>query len=115
LRRIAGTEGFDEPLRYALSVANLKGSPKDLNPQLRAEDHALRGFQALLRARVFPLFAELKKDKRLELAELFYVGFHFAEAPGEERDFGRQMLEHIAKTSARTEWGKAAKNKLKLI
>ena len=114
LRRIIHTESFDDEARYALSVSNLKLSPKDLSAQMRAEDHALRGFQTLLRSREFKLFDRLKKDKALDAADMHYVGFHFSEATAEDKDFGEQLLAHVAKTWPRSDEGKAAKAKLKL-
>jgi HEAT repeat protein len=114
LKQIARSEAFDAELRHELSVCNLKQSAKDLAPHLRAEDYALRGFQALLQDKRFKLFDRLKKEKALEAADLYYVGFHFSEGTGEELKFGRKMLEHVAKRWPRTKEGKAAKNKLRL-
>lgn len=113
LLRLLHTDSFDDEARYALSVCNLKLSPKDLAPQWRAEDHALRGLHALLRGKAFKLSDRLRKEKALEPADLFYVGAHFAEMPGEERALGEQILQHVAKTWPRSEEGKAAKSRLK--
>jgi hypothetical protein len=81
---------------------------------LRAEDHALRGFQTLLQDKQFKLFDRLKKEKVVAAADLYYAGFHFSEGTGEELKFGRKLLEHVAKRWPKTKEGKAAKNKLKL-
>jgi hypothetical protein len=113
-RQLSRSEGFDRDHRYELSVCNLKQSAKDLAAHLRAEDHALRGFQVLLQDKTFKLLDRLKKEKCLEAADLFYVGFHFSEGGGEEQKFGRQLLEHVAQRWPGTKDGKAAKNKLKL-
>jgi hypothetical protein len=56
----------------------------------------------------------LVKDKTLDASDLFFVGFHFAEGHGPERDFGTKLLEHVAKKWPASKDGKAAKNKLKL-
>lgn len=114
LRRLTNAELFDDEARYALSLCNLKVSPKDINPHVRADDHALRGFQALLRVPAFKLADRLKKDKTVDAAELFYVGFHFAELAGDEKAFGVALLDHVARTAPKSAEGKAAKNKLKL-
>jgi hypothetical protein len=114
LRRLINTESFDDEARYALSVCNLKLSPKDLASQARAEDHALRGFQALLRNTAFKLVDRLKKDKTLDAADLCYVGFHWCEAIGDDRQAGTQLLEHVARRWPRSPSGRAARNKLKL-
>ncbi len=115
LRRLVNTEVFNADARYALSVCNLKVSKKDLNPHMRVEDHALRGMQGLLRMDKVALADRLKKDKTLDFADLFYVGFHFTEQAGDEHVFGVALLEHLAKTASKSAEGKAAKNKLKLI
>jgi hypothetical protein len=115
LRRLINSERFDEEIRYALCVCNLKASPKDMTLHVRSEDHALRGFQALLRVPAFKLADRLKKDKTLDAADVFYVGFHFAESTGDEKALGVALLEHLAKTSPKSAEGKAAKNKLKLV
>lgn len=114
LRQIVRSESFDNELRYELSVCNVKQSAKDLAPHLRAEDHALRGFQALLQDKGFKLFDRLKKERALETADLYYVGFHFSEGTGGELKFGRKILEYVAKRWPKTKEGKTAKNKLKL-
>ena len=115
LRQLVNTESFDNELRYALSVCNLKQSPKDLAPHLRSEDHALRGFQGLLQGRTFKLLERLKKEKLLEAADLCYVAFHFAELPGsEDARLGRALLEHVAKRWPSSSEARAARNKLKL-
>lgn len=114
LRRLIHTEKFDDETRFALSVANLKLSPRDISLQRRMEDHALRGFQALLHGRTFKLLDHLKKEKALDAADLFYVGFHFAETTGDDRLFGEETLRHVAKTWPRSEEGRAAKSKLKV-
>ena len=114
LRQIARSDSFDNELRYELSLCNLKQSAKDLAPQLRAEDHALRGFQTVLQDKSFKLFERLKKERAAMAADLYYAGFHFSEGTGEELKFGRKLLEHVAKRWPKTKEGKAAKNKLKL-
>jgi len=113
-KQLMRSEGFDRDQRFELSVCNLKQSGKDLAPNLRAEDHALRGFQALLPDKSFKLFDRLKKEKSLDAADLFYVGFHFSEGTGEEAKFGKLLLEFVAKRWPSSKDGKAAKNKLKL-
>jgi HEAT repeat protein len=114
LRQISRSEGFDNELRFELSICNVKQSAKDLAPHLRAEDYALRAFQALLSVKGFKLFDRLKKEKALDAADFYYIGFHFSEGSGEELKFGRNILEHVAKRWPKTKEGKAARNKLKL-
>jgi HEAT repeat protein len=115
LRRLLHSDVFDDECGYALSVCNLKLSQKVLDPHVRTDDHALRGLQVLLRNRSFTLIDRLTKDKTLDASDLFYVGFHFAESLGDMQEFGRELLQHVAKTWPRTKDGKAAKSKLKLF
>jgi hypothetical protein len=114
LRQVARSEALDSELRYELSVCNIKQSAKDLAPHLRSEDSALRGFQALLQDKNFKLFDQLKKEKVLDAADFYYVGFHFSEGLGGELKFGRKLLEHVVKRWPKTKEGKAARNKIKL-
>ena len=115
LRQLARTDGFDRELRYELSVCDLKQSQKDLAPRLRADDQALRGLQALLADKSFKLPDRLKREKALDAADLYYVGFHFSEGAGDERKFGLRLLEDVAKRWPKGKEGKAARSKLKLI
>jgi hypothetical protein len=69
----------------------------------------------LYRSSAFPLLEALKKEKTLEPADLFYLGFHFAEGAADERDLGKDILEFLATRYPRTTVGKSAKNKLKLL
>ena len=114
LRRLVHSDLLDAECVYALAVCNLKLSAKELSPHSRESDYALRGFRALLRDRSFSLLDRIKKDKTLEAGDDFYVGFHFAESAGEEKTFGKGLLQHVGKTWPRSKDGKAAKSKLKL-
>jgi hypothetical protein len=114
LRQLTHAEAFDTELRFDLSVCNLKQSPRDLAPHLRADDPCLRGFQALLADKRFKLFDRMTREKALDTADLYYVGFHFSEGTGEEARFGQKLLGHIAKRWPKSKEGKAARNKLKL-
>ena len=115
LRRLVGTQTFDDQTAYALGVCNLKLSPKELARSLRDQDYALRGFGMLHRRGVFKLLDELKKDKSLDAADLHYVGFHFSESTGSEMDFGADVLAHVAKTWPRSKEGQAAKARLTVV
>ena len=114
LKQLSGAESLSQDLRFEMSACYLKQSAKDLAPHLRAEDQSLRGFQTLLADKSFKLPDRLKKEKHLDAADLFYVGFHFSEGAGDEQKFGQQLLEFVAKRWSTTKDGKAAKNKLKL-
>lgn len=115
LRRLIHTESFDDKTDYELSVCNLKLSHKEFAPHIRAKDHALGGLHRLLRNKSFKLLEQLKKDRTLNAEDLCYAGFHFSEQADDDKEFGEQLLEHVAKKWPGSKQGKAAKNKLKLI
>ncbi len=97
LRRLLHTQTFNDDVSYALSICDLKISKKELSAQYRAEDHALRGFTSLYRHNREKLLDILKKDKSLDVSDLYYVGFHFSESAGDERLFGEEILRHAAR------------------
>ena len=115
LRRLIQSDGFDEETRYELSICNLKFSPKEMARQVRQADHALRGFQALIRSVSFKLPERLRKERILDANDLYYVGFHFGEGDPREKLFGEALLQHVAKKWPSTKAGKAARSKLKLV
>jgi hypothetical protein len=61
----------------------------------------------------FDLIGELRKAKWLDEADLFYLGFHFAEQPRLARTFGQQVLQLLIQRSPKSQLGKNAKHKLK--
>ncbi|MGH7768865.1 MAG: hypothetical protein ACREQP_15575, partial [Candidatus Binatia bacterium] len=89
-------------------LAQLKAHPQRPQP-------AVELLIDVYRNSAFPLLESLKKEKKLEPEDIFSLGFTFAERPGDERDLGRGLLEHLAARVPRTKIGKSAKNKLKLL
>ncbi|HJZ83917.1 MAG TPA: HEAT repeat domain-containing protein [Polyangia bacterium] len=105
---------LDENTRYLIAVVGLKASGKDLLRAARSTDPALAQLVALLGDGV-PVGARLRKERDLEPDDLFYVGFNFVESSDpDEKDFGAELLEHLAESSPRSKLGKSARNKLKL-
>ncbi len=105
--------GFDARLEIALT--GLKVSLKEMDPHDRDNDPCLRSFDTLFAQDADRLEKELEKAKFLDDADLFYVGFHFAEQIGRPRQFGIDVLKMVAKRYPKTEAGKSAKNKLKNV
>jgi HEAT repeat protein len=105
---------FDDEARYALSLADLKSRKHTLAAPVRRHDAALDLLRDLGR-RGFPVAERLRKERALIPEELLYVGFTFAEGTVEERPIGSDILRHVAGKFARTNAGKAAKNKLRLL
>ncbi|MGH7825340.1 MAG: HEAT repeat domain-containing protein [Candidatus Binatia bacterium] len=69
----------------------------------------------LYRNSAYPLFEAIKKEKNLTPDDLFYLGFTLVERSGEERNLGKDLLEHLASSFPRKKIGKSSKNKLKLL
>ena len=94
--------------RYRLASMLLKDSHKDTRPSARASDESLALLEGLAGSS-FDVAAALRKDKGLELDDLYYVGFHFAE---DQHPLGQELLAEVVKKAGRTKIGKMAKNKL---
>ena len=108
--------GEDEA-RYAALVSGLcaTDAKKDLGRATRTTDPILRQAVELVTVG-YPVARKLKKDRTLTPEDLFFVGFNFAESQDEdEREFGGELLSHLAETSPRSKLGKSAKNKLRLV
>jgi HEAT repeat protein len=99
---------FKPEHKFLLGVAQLKAHPQRQQP-------AVELLSEIYRNSAFPLFESLKKEKKLAPEDLFSLGFTFAERPGDERNLGKSLLEHVAAKIPRTKIGKSAKNKLKLL
>jgi HEAT repeat protein len=96
--------------RYAMASLELGKSVRDTRPASRAGDEALRHFGILL-SRGYDVAKALRKDRALELEDLYYVGFHFTE---EGHPVGEELLGEVVKKGGRNKLAKMAKNKLAL-
>ncbi len=105
------SSGFS--IRLELACCGLKMSPHDLSAEARASDPCLSHFATLCQGYEAELLAELEKRKWLEPDDLYYLGFHFAEQSGQQRQFGGKLLRLLLKRSPRTKLGQAAKSKLR--
>jgi HEAT repeat protein len=105
--------GFKPEDKFRLALAQLK-----LHAHTVASHRQHPGVDLLIdlyRNSAYPLFETLRKEKTFTPEEFFALGFSLAERPGEERNLGKDLLEHVAEKSPRTKIGKNAKNKLKLL
>ncbi len=105
------SSGF--PIRLELACCGLKVSSHDLSPEARTNDPCLQQFATLCQGYEAELSAELKKIKWLEAEDLYYLGFHFAEQVGQQRQFGGKVLRWMVKRSPRTKLAQSAKSKLR--
>jgi HEAT repeat protein len=96
--------------RYLLASLELARSNRDTRPASRAGDESLRILGNLLR-HGFDVAKALRKDRQIDLEQLYYVGFHFCE---EGHPLGDELLEEVVKKGGRAKIAKMAKNKLAL-
>jgi HEAT repeat protein len=102
-------KGTDDD-RFQLALLELKRSNKDTRAASRVGDESLRLLGQLL-SRGFDVAKALRKERGIELDDLYYVGFHFAE---QRHALGEELLEEVVKKGGRTKLAKMAKNKLGL-
>ncbi len=114
LKLLDHTELMTPKVRFELAIAKLKTSKRDLARSFRISDYCLEHLAILLREDPKGFRAAFLSCKDLLPEELFYVGYHFTEQLNEERRFGIEVLQHIAKKFARHEAAQAAKSKLKI-
>jgi hypothetical protein len=100
-------------LRFELAATALKISSHDASATAREGDFALQQFSRLLLDSDFDLIDHVRKAKWLEEADLFYLGFHFAEQPRLAGEFGRQALEIVMQRWPKSQAAKSAKHKLR--
>ncbi len=100
-------------IRLELACCGLKVSAHDLSPEARASDPCLQQFSTLCQGYEAELSAELEKLKWLEPEDLYYLGFHFAEQVGQQKQFGGKVLRLLIKRSPKTKLAQAAKRKLR--
>lgn len=110
LRVLCRSESAADDDRYALAAAELSRGAHDTRPAARAADEALRLLGALL-DRGYDAAASLRKDRSLDLEDLYYVGFHFSEIG---HPLGEEMLSLVVDKGGRAKIAKMAKSKLEL-
>lgn len=101
----------EDKFRFALAQLKLHSHAVASHRQ----DPAVELLSDLYRSSAYPLLETLKKEKNLTPENLFYLGFSLVERHGEERSLGKDLLEHLMARFPRTQIGKSAKNKLKLL
>jgi HEAT repeat protein len=96
--------------RYTLASLELARGPRDTRPAVRAGDEALKLIGALL-SRGYDVAKALRKDRGVDLEQMYYVGFHFVEAG---HPVGEELLSDVVKKGGRAKVARMAKNKLAL-
>jgi hypothetical protein len=102
-----------EAVRFEAAACGLKLSSHDLDVDSRASDPCLHQFAALVHRHETDPIVYLKKAKWLDAEDLFYLGFHFAEATGQEQRFGGKVLHWLVSRSPRSKLAKDARRKLR--
>lgn len=115
LKLVARDPAVGFPIRLELALCGLKLSGKEVAADARANDPSLRQFEHLLGQDAAEVLKQIEKAKWLDVEDLFYVGFHFAERFGKEKEFGAAVLKQVVKSSPRSKLAAAAKNKLKSV
>ncbi|MGL6076688.1 MAG: HEAT repeat domain-containing protein [Fimbriiglobus sp.] len=101
------------PIRLEAAMCGLKKSSKEIATESRMNDHCLRHFEQCLSNNASETIKQIEKAKWLDENDFFYLGFHFVEKIGMERDFGISMLKLVIKANPRAKLAANAKNKLK--
>jgi len=112
LRLLGRDPACGEATRFELAACLLKVSGRDLAAEARAADPCLHQFARLIHSHATDPAVYVEKAPWLEPEELFYLGFHFAEGKGPERDFAARVLRLVVKRSPRSQVGRDAKSKL---
>ncbi|MBI3268108.1 MAG: HEAT repeat domain-containing protein [Planctomycetes bacterium] len=114
LRLLDRDELADAESRYELGVVLLlqsSGEPARPGSDPRSP---IPHLSVLLRSGSIPVAKRLRAEKPpLGAAEYAYLGFHFSERQGPERDFGGEMLRVVTQKFPRSQEAKVAKQKLR--
>jgi len=115
LKPLARTDNFDAEARFELSLASLKASVNREDVSPRSPDSPLELFRTLARDPAFPFIKRIRKEKNhLDAEDLYWLGFHLAEGPGEEKLLGAELLRMVAQKEGKSKLGRNARNKLRL-
>ncbi len=115
LKILDHTDLLTSEIRYTLATAKVKTSKKDVARSFRQSDYCLDHLLQLLKEKgAKELKKELTDDSTLDMQDLYYIGYHFAEQQNEERRFGIEMLKFVAGKKKDKEIAQLAKDKLKV-
>jgi HEAT repeat protein len=113
LRLLGRDPACGEALRFEQAACGVKVSVHDLAPAARAADPCLAQFARLIHSHDTPPLTYVEKASWLEPEDLFYLGFHFAEGTGPERDFGGELLHLLLKKAPKSKLARDARAKLR--
>lgn len=115
LKWLARDPAIGLAMRLELAMCGLKVSQKEVGHDSRNNDPSLRHFSHSLGQDAAEVQSQVAKAKWLDDADLFYLGFHFAEQFQHEKAFGAAVLEQLLKAFPKSKSAASAKNKLKTV
>lgn len=113
LRLLTRDPAVGETVRFEHAGCALKVSSRDTSADARTADPALHQFAALIHRHETEPITLVEKAKWLDNDDLFYLGFHFAEGKGPEKDFGAAILRLLIHRAGKGKLAKDAKSKLR--
>ncbi|MCZ6603030.1 MAG: HEAT repeat domain-containing protein [Planctomycetota bacterium] len=112
LEVIRDRDYFPDTGKYELAGLLLRTGKRSMGRSDRHADPALTLIAEVLRSDVIDVFKLLKSSSTFfKPEEIYYIGYHFSEKVGPEREFGLQLLGHLIKKSPKTKYGKLSQNK----
>jgi hypothetical protein len=114
LRLLASSGPPNTGVKFLLALSRFKVSNKGLLRAEREANRSLSLFAEMVEAGGLDVAEMLIREKPLlDRSDIYYLGFHFVEQMGKLRQFGADLLKHLAKTSPKSQEGRDARNKLK--
>jgi HEAT repeat protein len=114
-RVLARDPAIGFPIRLGLAMVGLKLSQKQLEEHARAQDPCLHHFALLAADHAADVLRQLEKTAWIRADELYYLGFHFADATGTLKNFAADVLRLLIKKFPKDKAAASAKSKLKTI
>lgn len=105
---------IDDDARFFLAVLGLNAMGQGILRASHADDPVLEQFGRLA-AKGYPVAGKLAREKDVDDAELYGLGFRLLESPEESgKELGAELLQGIIDERPRSKLAKSARNKLKL-
>jgi hypothetical protein len=113
LRLLVRDPSCGDLIRLDLAACGLKISNKSPTTEARAADPCLQQFASLIHRHELDILQWLEKASWLNADDLFYLGFHFVEGSGPDKELGARALRLVLQRFPRNQKARLAKNKLR--
>ena len=113
LRLLTRDPACGEAVRFEHAAAALEGLRQGHRGRLSRRRPRLHQLAGLVHRHETDPITLVEKAKWLDEDDLFYVGFHFAEGKGPEKEFGAAVLRLLIKRAGKSKIAKDAKSKLR--